>query len=120
MKFPVSLLAALALVACETPTTSTRPAQTGGLRPPGPAKPVTFSGGNGSSYKTAIVVHASDEKSGVHSEYEYIRAHYPGAQFRGQVLALENGKSYDVMTFLDGSGKKRVLYFDIGEYFGRI
>ena len=124
MKALVALLAALSLVGCETPTSTSPSAPTagnaGGLRPAGPRKAVSFGGGNGSSYKKAIVVHASDEKDGVHAEYEYIRAHFPGSRFKSQALAFENGKAYDIMTFADAAGKKQVLYFDISEYFGRM
>lgn len=111
------LVVTLALVACETPSSNTK---TGGFLPPLPAKPTTFSGGNGSSYKTAIVVHASSEATGVPAEYAYIKAHYPGYRFISQGLSFEHGKSYDIMTFADSHGKKHVLYFDISEYFGRM
>jgi hypothetical protein len=111
------LVVTLALVACETPSSNTK---TGGLLPALPTKPTTFSGGNGSSYKTAIVVHASSEVTGVPAEYAYIKAHYPGYRFISQGLSFEHGKSYDIMTFADSHGKKHVLYFDISEYFGRM
>lgn len=116
MKTFCTLLVTLALAACETPSSTTN---TSGLRPAGPSKPVTFGGGDGSSYEKAIVVHASGESTGVHSEYDYIKAHYPGYHFISQALVNHKEKAYDVMTFTDAHGKKHVLYFEISEYLGR-
>ena len=113
MKHLLFLLPICCLVACQAPTSSSTvsaSAATGG---------VTFSGGNGSSFETAIVVNARDEISGVRSEYDYIRARYPGYHFMSQALAPHGGKTYDIMTFKSADGKKHVLYFDISKYFGR-
>jgi len=114
MKYIATFLLAVCVVACQT-----SPAPSG-FRPAGPPKPVTFGGGNGLSYATAVVVHASDKGSGVKSEYDYIRAHYPGHHFISQALAFDHGKSYDIMTFTSADRKKHVLYFDISEYLGRL
>jgi hypothetical protein len=117
MKPFVSLFITVLLVACETPSSSTG---TASLRPALPAKRVTFGGGAGSSYKTAIIVHASSEATGVPAEYAYIKVHYPGYHFISQGLSFEHDKSYDMMTFADAHGNKHVLYFDISEYYGRM
>jgi hypothetical protein len=113
MKYLVFLLTICCLAACQTPPSTVTASA------PAASRGVTFSGGNGSSFETAIVVNARDEISGVRSEYDYIRARYPGYRFISQALAPHGGKTYDIMTFKSADGKKHVLYFDISKYFGR-
>jgi hypothetical protein len=113
----VLLFLPMVLISCETPSatvTASTPASKH------PQKQVSFSGGNGSSFAAAIVVHAADELSGVQSEYAYIRAHHPGYHFVSQALTNHGGKLYDIMIFASADGKKHTLYFDISSYFGRL
>jgi len=76
-----------------------------------------ISGGSGSSHETAIVVHVSSAADGVRAQDTYLRAHYPGYRFIRRAFAFYQGKSYEIITFIDAHGKKHSLYFDISEYF---
>jgi len=76
-----------------------------------------ISGGSGSSRKTAIVVHASSAAAGVRVQDAYLKGHYPGYRFIRHAFAFYQGKSYDIITFIDAHGKKHSLSFDISEYF---
>ena len=82
-----------------------------------PASNPAIGGGNGSSHKTAIVVHASSTAAGIHAQDAYLKAHYPGYRVVGHAFASYKGKWYDIVAFVDARGKKRSLYFDISEYF---
>ena len=106
MKHLLLLAFAAALASCASPTSPTSPA-------------TAAAAGVGSSYRTAIVVPATNEISGVQWEYAYIRTHYPGSKFMYQALDSHGGKPYDIMTFKTADGKQRTLYFDISGYFGR-
>lgn len=81
---------------------------------------VTFSGGDGSSVKTAVVVGAKDEISGMRAERQWLREHFPGAGLGTQALLNEGGRMYDRFQLVLPSGEKRDFYFDITSYFGKI
>lgn len=80
--------------------------------------PASYAGGDGSSFEKAIIIHASDEKSGVDAEYAYLKKHFPDYVTQSQSLKEHNGKAYDVLEFRT-AGKKRVIHFDISSFFGR-
>lgn len=80
----------------------------------------SFSGGDGSSFGKAIVVHAASESVGVRAEYAWIYGHWPGASRGKQELLMNGGRSYDSLTFTDASGQLHTLYFDITEFFGKL
>jgi hypothetical protein len=81
---------------------------------------VHFTGGDGSSLNTAIVIHASKQDNGVPSESVYIWARYPGSRETRQDITHHEGKVYSVRTFLDADAKEHVLYFDESEYYGKL
>jgi hypothetical protein len=81
--------------------------------------PVSYAGGDGSSFERAIVIKASDEKTGVDAEYAYIARHYPGYRRGRQGLADRKGHAFDILDFTTKEGKKHTLYFDITSFFGK-
>lgn len=84
-----------------------------------PPSPATFSGGDGKSCDTAVVVHASDETSGVAAEYQWIREHFPGAKVTSQSLTQCKDRPADVLKFSSTQGDTEI-WFDIGDYFGKM
>jgi hypothetical protein len=116
MRVLLVLLLTAILTACQAPSGSSPSAP---LASAATGKPIRFSGGDGSSFATAIIVHAPNNVSGVRAEYDYIKARYPGYRFISQALENRGGKVYDLMTFVSADGKKRVLYFEITRFFGR-
>jgi hypothetical protein len=118
MKVPLVILLAAILAGCQTP-----PGGSSAATPSGPAprsgSGIRFAGGDGSSFAAAIVVHAPNNIAGVGAEYDYLKKRFPGHRFVSQALANRGGKVYDVMTIVTADGKKRVLHFDITQFFGR-
>jgi hypothetical protein len=75
-------------------------------------KSVSPAGGPGSSYKQALIIYASDESSGVGSEYRFLSAHFPGAKEISRSREYYSKTTYDVITFVAPDGNKRAVYFD--------
>ena len=85
---------------------------------PAPSK-VSYSGGDGSSFETAIVVHGATEQTGVDAEYNYLAKHYPGYHRGKQSLTSHEKRNFDILEFTTADGKKMLIYFDITEFFGK-
>ena len=88
---------------------------------PDKKQPRLFSGGNGDSFETAIVVNADNSLVGIEAEYSYI-ADQCGEPHRdwnleSQGLREHGGKPYDVLTIALSSGETRTFYFDIANFF---
>jgi hypothetical protein len=89
------------------------------------AKPkITFAGGPGDSFKTAIIIQgAKNSLTGVEAEYRYLEQKF-GQRNRDwklikQSLIHHGGKHYDLMEIQLADGAKKQLYFDITEFFGK-
>ena len=81
---------------------------------------VTYAGGDGSSFETAIVVRgARGGADGVDAEYGWLRQHYPGYRMNRQSLTSHEKKWYDILHVTTGDGKESTFYFDISEFFGK-
>jgi hypothetical protein len=87
---------------------------------PQPQTGYSFSGGDGSSPETAVVVHARSESLGIRAEYEWLAEHWPGSRRGKQTLLGKNNRFYDSLTITDSSGRERTVFFDITEYFGKL
>jgi hypothetical protein len=114
VKFPgliTGVIAGLLLLAGPAPSFGANPRQDAGY---------SFSGGDGSSPETAVIVHARSESVGVRAEYEWIREHWPGSRRGKQALLGKNNRFYDSLTITDSAGQVRTVYFDITEYFGKL
>jgi hypothetical protein len=86
---------------------------------------VTISGGDGSSFDKAIIVHAVDLPKEFLAGYKYIVLRYRWFQISSGSIVHYRGKYYHVITFEDvramGFPKpKRVFYFDVSEYYARL
>jgi hypothetical protein len=83
------------------------------------AQGYSYSGGDGASQESAVVVHAASEADGIRAEYAYLAAHWPGGHRGRQALLMRAGHYYDTLELTDVQGQEHTVYFDISEYFGR-
>jgi hypothetical protein len=74
---------------------------------------------DGSSFEKAIVINEKSESKGVDAEYAWLRQNYPGYHMERQSLTFNNGKSYDILKIKTAEGKKKDVYFDISNFFGK-
>jgi hypothetical protein len=81
--------------------------------------PPLFSGGDGSTAESAIVVHVNNEVDGIRAEHTWIHDHIPGGTLQGQELIVGGGRTYDRMQVIAADGTSHKLYFDISQYFGK-
>jgi len=79
--------------------------------------PVTYAGGDGSSFEQAVILVGVTLLSGPRAEHDFIGRRYPGYEFRKQSLKEQNGRTYDVLEFTIADGENKTLYFDISAYF---
>lgn len=84
----------------------------------GPPK-ISYSGGDGSSFEKAIVIHNATEQTGVDAEYNYLAKHFPGYHRGKQSLSNHDKHAFDVLEFTTSDGQKKTIYFDITEFFGK-
>jgi hypothetical protein len=89
---------------------------------PKPA-PAGYSGGDGLSVETAVVIEATSSFVGVAAEYEYItKQHGPKGtawKLESQALVSEGGKPYDMIKIKLSNGESKSYYFDISRFFGK-
>lgn len=84
----------------------------------------------GSSYATAVVIHAKDQEAGIREEYAWLKAHFPYARAAevekageeeivfGHHTDSHEGRFYSVHTLVLKGGSVRTVHFDITSYFG--
>jgi hypothetical protein len=84
-------------------------------------KQALYSGGNGESLETAIIIGAKSTSTGVPAEYDYIIGKHGPANVRwkliSQRLRESAGRDYDILNIELDNGEKRSYYFDITEFF---
>jgi hypothetical protein len=115
----ISLIAG-SMLASDQATPSQTPAQGQASPPPASsARSITYGGGNGTTCDRAIIVQgAHGEADGVHSEYDWLKAHYPGYKMVRQAEVTGKDKMYDQLDFADKDGKSHSVCFDITSFFG--
>lgn len=67
----------------------------------------------GSSPGKAIVA------EGVGAEYAWMKSHCPGFQPGKQSVKEIGGKPYDILTWRNGKGEERTVYFDISGFYNK-
>ena len=82
---------------------------------------VTISGGDGSSFEKAIIVHAASLPQALLAGFEYIALRYGWIQIASGSIVHDKGKTYKVLSYEDHRARgepkpKRVFYFDVTEY----
>jgi hypothetical protein len=84
--------------------------------------PVIFSGGDGSSRDTAIVIGVDDPSRGIKAEYEYMEQIYGSRNVAWkrdmQVKSRLEGRHYDIISIVLVDGTKKVFWFDITQFVG--
>jgi hypothetical protein len=82
--------------------------------------PLTYSGGDGSSYAQAVVIkNAHHEEIGVPAERAWLEQRYPGYDKGEQSEMTVNGKQFDLIEFTTATGEHKSVYFDITDFFGK-
>ena len=83
-----------------------------------PPSVAPYSGGDGSSIDSAVVVTARNETEGIQMESEWI-FHYNG-RFRkvSSGLVAQGGRHFDVIRVEVADHSERTFFFDISSFFG--
>jgi hypothetical protein len=80
----------------------------------------TFSGGDGSSVKGAVVITASNEETGVRAAYIWLHDHYPNSHFKDEGTDYDDaGNQYLEVEIVATDGKSYDVVFDITSFFGK-
>jgi hypothetical protein len=74
----------------------------------------------GTSFENAVFITEKTESKGVAAEYKWLSQHYPGYKLKKQSLGHNGGKPYDLMNIKTSSGKEKIIYFDISNFFGNL
>jgi hypothetical protein len=82
---------------------------------------ITFEGGNGSSPESAVVIKgAVTGREGIRAEALWIGINHPEWRKEQQSLVTgQDGKHYDAIDYIDNTGGRRTIYFDITDFFGK-
>jgi len=85
---------------------------------------ITFEDRGGGTLGTSIIVHgAPDNAAGVHAEYEFLARKFGtrGADWRPlrQSTGETKGRRWDRIVVALANGRKKAVYFDITEFFGK-
>jgi len=87
------------------------------------AVPTLFSGGNGETAKSAVVINASRSAVGVAAEYRYVEQVCGKRDvdwtLEMQMQTTEEEEEYDVVTVNLTKGGSRTFWFDITAFFGK-
>jgi hypothetical protein len=105
-------LCAIVVASCQTTNRTSSSAAS--------ASQAVYSGGDGTTIKSAVLINLTSEGDAVASEYSWLREHFPGCTLKSQAL-IENGqRHYDGMTIALPNGSERTYYFDISKSFGSL
>lgn len=78
-------------------------------------------GGDGSSPERAILLpDAKTESAGVKAEHLVTAYFFPGWKWQGQNLVNADNRALDAIDLVDANGQTRTIYFDIGNWFGKL
>ena len=82
-----------------------------------------YSGGNGESIDTAIIVDASNTMIGVPAEYQYIIDKHGQKDINwsleSQSVMEKDGRNYDRINIKLNNGNSKCYYFDITQFYGK-
>jgi hypothetical protein len=86
-------------------------------------RPTSFSGGNGDSFESAVIVDADNASARVQAEQDYIARQCGQAQkdwkVMGNRLQEHEGKLYDVLVIGLANGQVRTFHFGRAEVSGK-
>jgi hypothetical protein len=79
----------------------------------------TFSGGDGSSIKDAVVITASSEATGDRAAYIWLHGHYPGSHLQDEGLDYDDtARYYSEIKIVTSDGKSRTVFFETTSFWG--
>jgi hypothetical protein len=80
----------------------------------------TFSGGDGSSVKDAVVINASSEQTGYRAAYIWLHDHYPVSRLQDESFDYDDtGRYYTEIKIGTADGKSRTVFFETTSFFGK-
>jgi hypothetical protein len=80
----------------------------------------TFSGGDGSTVKDAVVITASNEKTGNRAAYIWLHEHYPGSRLQDESFGYgDSGRYYNETKIVTADGKAHTVFFETTSFFGK-
>jgi hypothetical protein len=82
-----------------------------------------YSGGDGSTIETAVVINATSTSQGIPAEYQYVSRMY-GLQNEDWTMVQQNlvmlaDKRYDLLHIRLSTGEEKTNCFDITRFYGR-
>lgn len=107
--FVVGLAALVLLQACQTLPNANSPAKVAPLG--------SYSGGDGTSVASAVVIDAPSDASATRTEDTWIQEHYPGARTQRQSLVSHGQHVYDVLEVVLIDDATQRYFFDITQSF---
>ena len=79
----------------------------------------TFSGGDGSSIKDAVVITASSEETGDRAAYIWLHEHYPGSHLQDEGEDYDDtARHYSEIKIVASDGKSRTVFFETTSFWG--
>ena len=82
-----------------------------------------YSGGNGSSIETAIIINEADWILGIRAEYDYIIEKYgevnKGWKLQKQGTLNQSGRTFDILNIELPNSESKSIYFDITNFHGK-
>ncbi len=80
----------------------------------------TFSGGDGSSIKDAVVITATNEETGYRAAYIWLHAHYPGSRLEDESSDYDDGgRFWTELKIVTADGKSRTVFFETTSFYGQ-
>ena len=112
MRHTLAVLATLTLaVVCATAPQNAAPAED--------YNPKLYSGGDGLTQDTAVVINAKRDLDETKAIYAWLRKYHPGGTRRGVSTIPANGHMYDVIEIVSSDGTVQKYWFDISRSFGK-
>ncbi len=88
---------------------------------PAPGSTITYKGGDGSSFKNAVlIVGAKTDGDATDSEYRWLAKQFPHYRMIRQSLLNNENRVYDLLKFTAADGQEHSVYFDITDSFGKM
>ena len=85
---------------------------------PAPA-PALYSGGDGSSCDTAVIVNLTDRSKGVAAEYQWLQDRFQGGKRGRQAFARgRDGRTFDTIEWIRLDGSPVWICFDVTQFAG--
>jgi hypothetical protein len=82
---------------------------------------VSYGGGDGSSFATAIVINgAKNEFEGVGAEHAYVAKSHPDWTEGDSALLGREGRLFDLNSYRAADGSEHRLIFDVTNFFGKL